>query len=311
MAQFTKYTSADVGAPVVSGGVGSLITLLDKCLVTGYGAKSAAGWTKPYTGTNTAVFKAGAGTGFYYRFDDGGPGAAGAKEARLRGYETMSSVDVGTGPFPTSGQMATGVFIRKSFTADSTIRDWKVWADSRTAYVFISTGDSAGTYLAFAIGDFYSYVTNDLYNAMVIARNTENTGTASTDKLDVWNTGFTGAGYYAARAYLGNPQGVNFCLAPDFVLIGTGSLGNCPYPNPADSSIRLARKDVCENSPQNCLRGFLRGLWQWGHTAITSVNDGDTFTGTDLLASRTFEIVKTSGNSTLYVIETSNTLDTN
>ena len=37
----TIYTSDDAGAPVLDGTNGSLINLLDKCLVTGYGSKAA------------------------------------------------------------------------------------------------------------------------------------------------------------------------------------------------------------------------------------------------------------------------------
>ena len=46
--QFTIYSSSDVGGPgLITGTTGSLITVLDACLVNGYSGKSAAGWTKP------------------------------------------------------------------------------------------------------------------------------------------------------------------------------------------------------------------------------------------------------------------------
>ena len=38
------YKSTDTSAPVLVGGVSSLINLLDKCLVTGYGSKTAKRW---------------------------------------------------------------------------------------------------------------------------------------------------------------------------------------------------------------------------------------------------------------------------
>src|SRR3990167_8837593 len=99
MAQFTIYSSADASAPVLDGQVGSLNDVLYACLVTGYGAKTGAGWTRTYddAANDTSVYRQGAGCQFYLRVDDGGPGAAGAKEARFWGYETMSDVDTGTG----------------------------------------------------------------------------------------------------------------------------------------------------------------------------------------------------------------------
>ena len=64
----TIYRSSDAGAPSLTGAAGSLIALLDACLRTGYGTKAGAGWTKPFTGTNIAAFRQGAGgNGRYLR----------------------------------------------------------------------------------------------------------------------------------------------------------------------------------------------------------------------------------------------------
>ncbi|MGE3907973.1 MAG: hypothetical protein AB7K36_01385, partial [Chloroflexota bacterium] len=51
------YRSTDSGAPVLTGQAGSLLNLLDKCLVDGYGSKAAAGWSRPYTGTNKTAYR--------------------------------------------------------------------------------------------------------------------------------------------------------------------------------------------------------------------------------------------------------------
>ena len=69
----------------------------------------AAGWTKPFVGTNKAAFKQGTGANdFYVRILDDGSGTGGAKEALARGFETMSDVDTGTGDFPTVAQVSFG-----------------------------------------------------------------------------------------------------------------------------------------------------------------------------------------------------------
>lgn len=52
MAIPTFYNSSDAGAPVVYKNDPEFFSkILDACLVTGYGSKTAAGWSTPYTGT--------------------------------------------------------------------------------------------------------------------------------------------------------------------------------------------------------------------------------------------------------------------
>src|SRR4029077_17944641 len=158
----------------LSGTAGDLVNVLDKCLVAGYGSKTGAGWSKPFTGTNAAVFRQGAGNQMYLDVNDNSPGAATAQEARVRGYETMSAVATGTGPFPTVAQSANGLFVRKSAAASGTARVWCVIADDRTFYLLIQSGDVAGQWYGVAFGDYYSFVTGtDNYRTMIIARNLE------------------------------------------------------------------------------------------------------------------------------------------
>ena len=70
------YSSTDASAPVLTGQVGSLIAVLDACLVNGYGTKTAAGWTKPFAdASNTAVYRSGSGSRAFFRFFDDGTAA--------------------------------------------------------------------------------------------------------------------------------------------------------------------------------------------------------------------------------------------
>src|SRR5690606_18510430 len=106
-------------------------------LVTGYGAAAGAGWAREFTGTNKAVFRAATGNRLRLRVDD-----TGTTEARAVGYESMTDVDTGTLAFPTNGQVAGGLYIRKSNTADNTARPWVLIATG-TAFYFLP--DSGGT----------------------------------------------------------------------------------------------------------------------------------------------------------------------
>lgn len=182
------YRHDDASAPVLTGQAGSLTTLLDAVLVNGYGSKTAAGWSINQTTTNKRGYKQGAGgnhpDGICLYVDDTGPGGAGAREARVCGFETMSAITpVGTGKFPTAAQ-ATNVsgflVIRKSTSNDAVARKWYIIANAWTVYIFIKTGDTNnqdGPVLGNStiFGDFTSYKAGDAYAQVLIARTAENT----------------------------------------------------------------------------------------------------------------------------------------
>ena len=223
------FSSAQAGAPTLSGTAGSLIALLDACLVNGYGLKSVdslvvvgnlatatistghiypvdgvvlvagaapaglngeqrvlsitantftfatsgisdqtatgtitakmapAGWSKEFSGTNKAVYRSG-GNGYRLRVDDTNP-----TYALVRGYEAMTDVDTGAAPFPQSGQMASGLWWKKSNAADTTQREWRLLADVALVHLFCLWQPAAsfrgGGWYTF--GDLVSYLTGD------------------------------------------------------------------------------------------------------------------------------------------------------
>lgn len=314
---FTVYKSTDGSAPSLTGQVGSLITLLDACLVNGYGAKAAAGWSKSYSGTNKAVYRAPSGAQMYYRVQDDAP--ATAKEARLTGYETMSDVDTGTGPFPTAAQGVGGVammVIRKSASADATARAWTLLADARTVYFLPSTGDTAGSYLAIGFGEFYSLLPGDAYNGFVCGRSAENSTSTTANQLEYLSSQVTGGSqFFVPRAHTGTGGSVQMSRGGDYPK-QDGSLminGVVPYTNPSDGGIYLCKIRIGDytTAPVNGIRGRMRGIWQTLHP-VASFTDDDTFSGTGSFAGRTFLVKKAmyrSGSS--YTFETSDTLETN
>lgn len=187
------YKSTDASAPVLTGQAGALITVLDAILVNGYGAKTAAGWTKPFSTTNKAAYLqnltgANNATGMYLFVDDAAPTTA--KEARVTGFETMSAITpTGTGQFPTNAQSSIGVgalVVRKSTTADATARAWTCIANGQTFMFFAESGDITGPPLAafpFIFGDFTSYKAADSYAVVILGRQIENVGSSLNDHL--------------------------------------------------------------------------------------------------------------------------------
>lgn len=191
----TVYSSTDASAPTLSGSAGALLTVLDACLVNGYGAKTAAGWTKPYVNSgNVGCYKNSAvdGTGYCLSINDAGPGAGGACEARVTGFATLSSVSAGTGQFPNQQQINIGsgaLVVRKSTTADATARAWTIIADDTVFYMFVETGDytSPTMVMAWMFGDIFSFKNNDAYRCMLIARTAENTNSVQYEPFPAMN----------------------------------------------------------------------------------------------------------------------------
>lgn len=317
---FTVYKSTDASAPVLSGSNGTLVTLFDSCLVTGYGSKAAAGWTKPFTGTNKAVFRPPSGNQFYFRVQDDGPGAGGARDARVTGYEVMTDVDTGTGPFPTALQGVGGIamqVIRKSNTADATARPWVVVADARTVYWFVLTGDSVGFYRTGMWGEIYSVNSvTDNYRTMIIGRGAENNTQGNQDALDAVVTSVLSSNplHYIARGYTGVGGSTLVGKHCDAAKMGNTTIcaGLVPLTNPSDGGIFLGPIWIHDptSAPTGHIRGRIRGLWVPLH-AVNSVGDLEPFTGTGELAGRTFMFLKQTANGGHFAIETSDTLETN
>lgn len=113
-------------------------------------------WEKVFSAANVAVYRSTdvLGARFYYRVDDTGTTAA-----RVRGYESMSDVDTGAGPFPTDAQLSGGGYLPKSVNANATAVSYQMAADSRTVFVAAATASSTNaTYRTAPVRGFGSMV---------------------------------------------------------------------------------------------------------------------------------------------------------
>lgn len=308
------YSSADASAPTLTGQTGALNTVLDAILVNGYGAKSAAGWTKPYTdaGTQTAVFRPAAGNRHYLQIQDNGPGAATFQEARARGYVSMSAYNTGTEPFPTAAQQANGLSWRKSAAANGTARSWWALADDKTIHFFVDPGDGNTGATLYTFGAFNSWKSGDLYSSIITGRIGENTAAISSAIQGNMYSAILGTPLtsgYAPRSYTGVSGAVALNNYINGALSGVGAANyfgaqGPTYPSPVDGGLVISPLYLTES---NIARGTMRGLWI--PCQSKPILQDDTYTATDGATSRTMRAVNTLNAGQVHV-ETSNTIDT-
>lgn len=283
------YFSTDSGAPVLSGTAGSLIALLDACLISGYGtapnAKAGAGWAKAFSGTNVAVYRAATGLRHFHRFDD-----AGTTGARARGYEAMTdATDTGTGPFPTDAQISGGGYVYKSASANTTAVPWVLITNGRTVYLIVQSQAGFENSSVHMFGEITSYKAGDAYHSAIICQPSTPNGNGSYFASISSNSGNFSAlnGHYLARSHTQVTGAVTCGKSSDYTR--GAHAGTHPYPDPVTGGILLAPLYVLE-AGANVTRGVLPGIWSQLHGANnTAVGPMlGTFDGTGELAGRSF-----------------------
>lgn len=289
----TVYRYDDVGAPVLSSpSAGSLIGVLDACLVNGYGGKPPAGWTKPYSGANLAAYRQGSGSRFYLRVNDG----TGTAKAGVVGYEVMTAIDTGLRLFPTTAQAANGLYITLGTAAALTgTKPWVVVADDKRFYLWVgftftsasALSDSSTGQGIFFFGDVISFKAEDPYCCQII-------GSALGSDTEVF-AGFTrlnygATGHFIARNAAGVAGAVANCKVADYYGCGSytimGMYALIAYPDPVSGGLNLSRVLVSNGSATVAIRGRFPGLWA-PMNGLPGAN-GDTFTGAGGLSGREF-----------------------
>lgn len=258
-----------------------------------------AGWTKEFGTSPVAVYKGGAsGTGFRLRVDD-----SGTINARVIGYEGMTDVDSGTGPFPTEAMRAGGGYWAKSDSPGAAARPWILVADDRGFYFNVGHQTSytgAGPTVFF--GDLVSLSATDAYQCALSYM----VSVASTDYASNYTEGL-GMSYSSpttfalARSYTGAGSAISAALTYDLTLhsatsnphiSGSITFNPAPYPNPADGSLSLSPFRVWEAGTFT-ERGQLPGLFGVPQGIPNGVfSPGDAVSSTAALPGHILRVVK-------------------
>ena len=335
--QFTIYSSTDASAPVLSGTAGSVTTLLDACLVNGYGSQAAAGWSILYTSTNQRTYQSGnnAACPSVLQILDTGTtqfNAVGGASATSNTFQSGIP-----NPFPTVAQQLNGIFGNKSNTASSASRPWFVIADNRTFYLLVDiSGTLSAGYVAFYYGEMYSYkaasglidtariIIGGAYQSYVTAssltRITASLSGTTVDSVPEYmyqSVSNVGSSIPVRKVADSSKSNLPLYAGTWYVAgapIGSGAFASLPFPTLGDAAMYLSPSWV--NEPvSGALRGHLRGIQYPLH--IQPLSNLDTFNGVGALAGRAYKAFNCSGGNpgqTLVgqlFIETSATLDTN
>lgn len=129
--------------------------------------RAPAGWGKPFSATNTAVYQSQnlTSTRLFLRLAD-----SAATVAQVRGYESLSDIDTGENLFPTLAQIAAaGLTWGKSSTADATARSWGLFADDQGFYFFPRNSATHAYAPVYAFGDLVRMLSSDAYHCMLMA----------------------------------------------------------------------------------------------------------------------------------------------
>ena len=239
--------------------------------------KAPLGWTSPYTGTNAAVYRPGAGNQRYLQVIDNAATAGLGKEAQIMGFETMSAYNVGTNQFPTVAQLATGLCARKSTTADTVQRAWTLYGDDKTLYLFMNDSGTVTSTNSIGFGDFLSYKSGDVWNTFIAGGSAMNTPNPVSGLMIGCALSMTAgsAGFYVARAYPQTGTAISCnVMGPVGNAATIGNTGGIAYPNQCDSGLYVGPVMLMEPAGgTQTIRGRMRGMFGPIHNAPLVHND--------------------------------------
>lgn len=205
-----------------------------------------ADWEEVFTGTLKAVFRSkveGPGsTRFFYRVSDA---VSGSSPAMLRGFESMSDVDAGIGPFPTVAQVS-GEGLQVMRSQDATARSWVAAVDGRTMYLSLQQASPTSCY-TLSFGDRQPFSSADLFCAFAAS------GTSGLISSGTQNS-------FAPRVAAGTgTAAIGYKIQPFGVQSGTGGR---VYPSPIDGGLVFARPILSTDTADinGPIRGVFRGL---------------------------------------------------
>lgn len=256
-------------------------------------------WSKVYAATNKAVYRSThvQSNGHYLRVDD-----SGTTTARVRGFEAMTDVDTGSGPFPTDAQMSGGGYWHKSILANATAIKYRIFCDERFIILAVAAGSTTAANTNAPPRGFGDPIVlapgGDAWSTLISVNpsSVNNVGTASFTNSNASNAnGMT----VAPRAFSGLGSAV---LQNNVPFVGTtysgadSALGAAP--SVVDGQIKMSKVFSREQGNTNPPRAIIPGIHYIPQSgAFGPLVDGDILTGSGDLAGRKLMVIPDPGNN--------------
>lgn len=223
--------------------------------------RAPAGWEKVYSDTNRAAYRSldyASHNGMVLYVDD-----TGTTTARTRGYESMSDIDTGTGPFPTDAQSSGGLWWGKSDSASSAARRWALVADAKSIALATCAQDSYqnsancptfGALRDSHAADSFAHV----ISGATSSANATNWASGPANGLHVFNGNANEGGVFLARTITGTGGSV---AASVRVSASSASTGISSYPAATLATQMWAAEGTVFEGTGNAVigRGTIRG----------------------------------------------------
>lgn len=227
-----------------------------------------AGWEEVFSGSSKSVFRSADVTGarFYLRVDD-----SNGLYARVRGYEAMSDVDTGTGPFPLDATISGGWYWHKATASNATAIPYLLAADAKQVLQAMVCGVAANaTYTTTAIYGFGDGVplnpAGDVFASMLSGLGSASGGSAfnNSSLSGGTNDSSSTGGIVFARGWQGLGGSILARHAPEggsaVVFSGNdNTLGAAP--SPIDGTVKMVRMLLKEQGTPGQLRTVVPGVY--------------------------------------------------
>lgn len=267
------------------------------------------GWERAFTATNVVVYRSTdpSGARFYYRVDD-----SGTLSARVVGYEAMTGVSTGTGPFPTEAQIAGGGHWVKSSLATAASVPYFMAADSRAVLFAPSPRfPSTAAHLSSVIRGFGDMLPlapgGDPFSAAVscAAVGDASSSTGAHGGFDTVISGLNAifvprdiSGTGTAQAVGAKPY-ISSTTTSSQISGGDSFLGK--FPSSVDGQLKYCRRYIYQNNAANDQppRADVPGVLYIPQSGVPGIiNRLDTLDGSGPMAGRTL-VALVGGNTTM------------
>jgi hypothetical protein len=262
------------------------------------------GWEIAFTDTNKRVYRSTAlgANGFCLRVDD-----TNSTYALVRGFETMSDIESGSGPFPADAQMNNGGYWLKSSAANANANRWWFAGDGRFFMPMIAIGYGANSANLsahpWAYGDAIALASGgDGYCSLLMCNANANVIQGSFASGQIFNASEISGAIFTPRKFDGT--GGSFISAPgnyagSFSSVSGASSGFGSIIEAPDGKIRFSRRFLKDNNdstgyaPRADIPGF---LFVMTNNIVEVYGPGDIIDGDYLLSDRKILMVGAGTN---------------